>query len=119
MGSSLRTREAIALGESENRRLNDVIEAGYTSGWHSFEQSLIKAYEEKLITEETALLYCVNRNQMGQRIDAINKNRDVAPGGITLKMKGSERARGPAPPTPIPMAALAATGKSGMAKAPA
>ncbi|HUA38218.1 MAG TPA: hypothetical protein VMA35_07425 [Candidatus Sulfopaludibacter sp.] len=56
MGSSLRTREAIVLGENDNRRLSDIIEAGNTYGWHSFEQSLIDAYEKDLITEETALL---------------------------------------------------------------
>src|SRR5580658_3130972 len=39
MGSSLRSREAIALGENENRRFNEIIEAGGTLGWHSFEQS--------------------------------------------------------------------------------
>ena len=36
MGSNMRTREAIALGENDNRRLNDIIEAGSTAGWHSF-----------------------------------------------------------------------------------
>jgi twitching motility protein PilT len=86
MGSSMRTREAIALGESENRRLSDIIEAGNTSGWHSFEQSLIKAFEEKLITEETALLYCVNRNEMRRRIDAMKKMQDEGTKHITLKM---------------------------------
>ena len=118
MGSSLRTREAIALGENENRRLNDVIEAGSNAGWHTFEQSLTKADEDELITEETALLHCVSRNQMAQRIDIINKGRETSPAGVTLKMKGAERARGPAPPTPIPMA-LAGTTRPGMAKPPA
>jgi twitching motility protein PilT len=72
MGSSLRSREAIALGEAENRRLTDIIEAGNTAGWHSFEQSLLKAYEEDLITEETALLYSVNKPAMRQRLDIAN-----------------------------------------------
>ncbi len=36
MGSNLRTREAILLGESEGRRLDDIIEAGSVNGWHSF-----------------------------------------------------------------------------------
>ena len=45
MGSNLRTREAILLGENEGRRLDDIIEAGAVYGWHSFEQSLLKAYE--------------------------------------------------------------------------
>jgi twitching motility protein PilT len=90
MGSNLRTREAVALGENENRRLADIIEAGHTSGWHTFEQSLIKAYEADLITEETALLYCVNRTQMHQRIDACHKQRATTPAVSTLKMKVEE-----------------------------
>ena len=103
MGSSLRTREAIALGENENRRLSDIIEAGHTYGWHSFEQSLIKAYEEDLITEETAILYCINKSQMRQRVDLVNKRRETAPTASTLKMKAEERAlKAPPPPKPPP-----------------
>ncbi len=98
MGSNLRSREAIALGENENRRLTDIIEAGSTAGWHTFEQSLLKAYEEDLITEETALLYCVNRTQMRQRIDVVQKRRDSGPGASSLKMKPSaEEAHIPRP----------------------
>jgi twitching motility protein PilT len=102
LGSNMRSREAIALGENENRRLSDVIEAASTSGWHTFEQSLLKAYEEKLVTEETALLYCVNRNQVRQRIDVVNKRRDSSPSASTLKMKPAEQAPKPLP-TPLPM----------------
>ena len=91
MGSSLRTREAIALGENENRRLADIIEAGTTAGWHSFEQSLIKAYEEEWITEETALLYCINKPTMLQRIDTVNKRRETASAPGMLKMKMDAR----------------------------
>jgi Tfp pilus assembly ATPase PilU len=60
---------------------------GNTSGWHSFEQSLIKAYEDDLITEETAILYCINKSQMRQRVDIVNKRRETAPAASTLKMK--------------------------------
>jgi twitching motility protein PilT len=103
MGSNLRSREAIALGESENRRLSDVIEAGSPAGWHTFEQSLIKAYEEDLITEETALLYCVNRTQMHQRLDAARKRRATSPAASTLKMKVAEQpAPKPRPALPVP-----------------
>ena len=69
MGSSLRTREAIGVGENENRRLHDIIEAGNNAGWHSFEQSLLRAVDADLITEETAMLYCVNKPTMRQRLD--------------------------------------------------
>jgi twitching motility protein PilT len=107
MGSNLRSREAIALGESETRRLSDVIEAGSTAGWHTFEQSLLKAYEENLITDETALLYCVNRTQMNQRLDVARKRRDSTPVASTLKMRAEEPAPRPRP-APAPAAPAAA-----------
>ncbi|MEI7534089.1 MAG: PilT/PilU family type 4a pilus ATPase [Verrucomicrobiae bacterium] len=89
MGSNLRSREAIGLGETENRRLADIIEAGSTAGWHSFEQSLVRAYENDLVTQETALLYCINKSAMHQRLDTINKRRETVTStldGIRLKM---------------------------------
>jgi twitching motility protein PilT len=105
LGSNLRSREAIALGESETRRLSDIIEAGSTAGWHTFEQSLLKAFEEDLVSEETALLYCVNRNQMRQRLDIAKKRREAAPGASTLKMKAVEPPAKPVrPPMPPPQA---------------
>ena len=104
MGSSLRTREAISLGENENRRLSDIIEAGNTAGWHSFEQSLIKAYEEDLITEETAILYCINKSSMRQRVDTVNKRRETTHTPSTLKMRVEARpAIPPPPPAPPPV----------------
>lgn len=74
MGSSLRTREAIELGENENRRLHEIIEAGTSAGWHSFEQSLIRGFEEDLISEEVAMQYCSSRSVMRQRLD-LSKSR--------------------------------------------
>ncbi len=95
MGSSLRTREAILLGEGENRSLEEIIEAGSISGWHTFEQSLIKAYEQDLITEETALLYCANRTKMLQRIDTLSlhkprKSSDTDTLFTGLRMRAAE-----------------------------
>ncbi len=86
LGSNLRSREAIQLGEGENRRFSEIIEAGSTLGWHSFEQSLTKAYEQDLITEETALLYSINKSLMRQRVDTVNKMGKVAAGAHSLKM---------------------------------
>jgi twitching motility protein PilT len=104
MGSSMRSREAIALGENENRRMPEIIEAGNPYGWHSFEQSLLKAFENDLITEETAQLYCTNKTQMHQRIDATIRNRDNARILKTLKMQSEE---------PPPAASLPASPPAG------
>jgi len=70
MGQNLRTQEAIELGEKDNCRLTDIIEAGQHAGWHSFEQSLLKAFRNDLITEETAMLYATNKSAMRQLIDS-------------------------------------------------
>jgi twitching motility protein PilT len=101
MGSNLRTREVIALGEGENRQLFDIIEAAQPAGWHSFEQSLLKAYEENLITEETAMLYCTNKSHMSQRINMANRRRETAHIASTLKMIERETAFKPKPAPPM------------------
>lgn len=98
MGSNLRTREAILLGEKEGRSLDDIIESGTVNGWHSFEQSLFKAYEQDLITDETALLYCTNKMKMVQRIDtlSLHKPRKSSTGTslfADLKMHEEEKLR--------------------------
>jgi len=102
MGSNLRTREAIALGENENRRLSEIIEAGQTSGWHSFEQSLLQAFEHDLITEETASLSATNKSQMFQRIDAAKKRIQSIQSASTLKMKTEQAGSRSAAGIPLP-----------------
>ena len=76
MGNSLRTRETLRYGESENRTFQEIIEAGTTMGWHTFDQSLVKAYEEFLIDEDTALLFCAHKHKMQKDIDLIRKLRE-------------------------------------------
>ena len=102
MGSSLRTREVIAIGETENRRLFDIIEAGNVAGWHSFEQSLLAGYENEIISEETALLYCTNKPAMRQRIDRVKKEMETSRIPHSLKMRPEEEAEVPVRPTPPP-----------------
>ena len=87
MGSSLRTREALIYGEGENRTFQEIIEAGSTLGWHSFDQSLMRAFEEDLITEETALLFCTHKNKMLRDLEMAKKLRypiDDEPSGLKM-----------------------------------
>ena len=70
MGSNLRSREALLLGESEKRNLHEIIESSVAPyGWHSFEQSLHEAYLAGFITEETAVLHSTHKSQISQAID--------------------------------------------------
>src|ERR1700730_7990057 len=88
MGSSLRTRETLLYGESENRTFQEIIEAGSTLGWHSFDQSILKAYEADLISEDTALIFCAHKHKMRKDIDLLKKLRAKtfeAPSGLQMK----------------------------------
>ena len=75
MGSSLRTREALLYGERENCTFQEIIEAGVTRGWHSFDQSLLGAYEDGLISEETAVIFCTHKNKMQRDLEMVQKMR--------------------------------------------
>jgi twitching motility protein PilT len=110
MGSSLRSREVIALGENENRRLFDIIEAGNVAGWHSFEQSLLAAFQNGLITDETALLYCTNKSAMHLRIDRAKKEMETTHIKHSLKMRAEEPEGKPVVPKIVPTPVPAADG---------
>lgn len=87
MGSSLRTRETLLYGEGENRSFQEIIEAGSTLGWHSFDQSLMQAFENDLITEETALLFCTHKNKMRRDLEMARKLRGTVldePSGLRI-----------------------------------
>jgi twitching motility protein PilT len=90
MGNNLRTRETILYGESENKFFNEIIEAGSTLGWHSFDQSLIAAYQAGTVSEDTVMLSCTNRGKVRRELDLIQKRNGVvsvqAPSGLKLNI---------------------------------
>ena len=75
MGNSLRTKEAIALGEEEGRTFTNIIEASEPFGWFSFDQSIVKSYEAGTLDEETALAFASNKGKITRSIDLIKKSR--------------------------------------------
>jgi len=90
MGSSLRTRETILYGESENKSFQEIIEAGSTLGWHTFDQSLLEAYKGGVVSEETAMLSCTNKGKIRRDLDLIQRGRGAtsvqAPSGLKLNI---------------------------------
>jgi len=96
MGSSLRTRETLLYGESEGRTFQEIIEAGSTLGWHSFDQSILKAYEADLISEDTALIFCAHKHKMRKDIDLLKKLREGSfemPSGLQMQMEADMEAK--------------------------
>jgi twitching motility protein PilT len=75
MGNSLRVRNAIEHGESEGKTFYEIIEAAGLYGWKTFDMAIIELFEMRLITEETALLYCTNKGVVSHSIDGIKKTR--------------------------------------------
>jgi twitching motility protein PilT len=77
LGNNLRSRETMIYGEAENRSFQDIIESASSFGWHTFDQSLLKAYRAGLIAEDTAMTYCTHKNKMGRDIDMAKKLKNA------------------------------------------
>ena len=75
MGNNLRVKEAIEHGESEGKTFYEIIEAAGSFGWKTFDMAMLELFEQNLITEETALLYCTNKGVVTRGIDKIKKAR--------------------------------------------
>jgi twitching motility protein PilT len=87
LGNNLRTREAIIYGESEGKTFYEIIEAGSTRGWQTFDQCLLKAREADLVTDETVLLYCTHKSKTSQELDLLKKRRGLAETPISSGLK--------------------------------
>lgn len=101
MGSNLRTQETIRLGESEGKTFYEIIEASYPFGWRTFDNACLDAFDQGLISEETAMLFCSKRSVVARGIDNIKKARGEMAYGNSLRMKPGMAAaqnKGEAPP---------------------
>jgi twitching motility protein PilT len=80
MGNNLRTKETVALGEGEHRNFYEIVEASSPFGWMTFDQSILNAYEQDFITEETARLFASRKGRITRGIDLIQKARGIDEG---------------------------------------
>src|SRR5215510_2692289 len=83
MGNNLRVKEAIEHGEAEGKSFYEIIEASGPFGWKTFDMAILDLYDEELITEETALLYCSNKGVVSRGIDRIKKIKGVSTTSVT------------------------------------
>jgi twitching motility protein PilT len=96
MGSNLRIQETIRLGESEGKSFYEIIDASYTFGWRTFDQACLDAFEQGLITEDTAMLYCTKRSVVSRSIDNMKKARGEVTSSVnSLRMKPGGKTGGP------------------------
>jgi twitching motility protein PilT len=105
MGSNIRTKDSIIMGESEGKSFYEIIEASATFGWRTFDMACLDAFDQGLITEDTAQLYCTKKGPVTRGIDNIKKRR----GEITSMMSQLQMKSGTATtekkdgaPVPLP-----------------
>jgi twitching motility protein PilT len=90
MGNSLRVKDSIEHGETEGKTFYEIIEASATFGWKTFDMAVLELYDQGMISEETALLYCTNKGVVSRGMDKIKtskgeKTTDLT--GLTLDVE--------------------------------
>ncbi|CAG35625.1 type IV pilus twitching motility protein PilT [Desulfotalea psychrophila] len=89
--TSLRVKDLIMNGESEDRTYYNVISEGAVSDMRTFDQHILKLYSRGAITEDSAFQYCSQRSVMGRGIDRLKSVRGEATSGLAgLAMEEKE-----------------------------
>ena len=94
MRTSLRVKDLIMNGESEDKTYYNVIRAGSALEMRTFDQHILELYSEGLITEETALTYCSHKNEVSRGLDHIKSARGEATSTLSgLAMEEEEEGK--------------------------
>ena len=89
--TSLRVKDLILHGETEDKTYYEVIKAGSALEMRTFDQHILEIYSHGLITEQTAIRYCSYRNEILRGIDQIKSARGEATSSLRdLSMEEEE-----------------------------
>jgi twitching motility protein PilT len=75
LSTSLRVKDVILHGESDDKTFYDIIQQGTTFGMITFDHCIIDLFAKGMISEETAIAYASNRANVNRGIDAIKNVR--------------------------------------------
>jgi twitching motility protein PilT len=75
LGNNIRTKESILMGESEGKTFYEIQEASEPFGMQTFDQAIVRAFNDGLITAETAELYATRKAIVQRGIDRIKQTR--------------------------------------------
>ena len=75
LANTIRSNELILLGEQEGKTFYEIQEVGEPFGMMTFDQSLLRAYENGLATEDTAVNYATRKAVVQRGIDTIKQKR--------------------------------------------
>ncbi len=94
LSTSLRIKDLLLNGETEDKTFYKVIKEGSNSLMRTFDQHLLELFEQGLISEESALAYCSHRSEIKRGIDTIKSARGERTSDIQgLQMEKDERSR--------------------------
>jgi twitching motility protein PilT len=77
MGNNLRIKDSILNGEAEGKTFYEIIEASEPFGMQTFDQCILRHFQDGLITEETALAYASHKSVARRGIDDLKKKQGV------------------------------------------
>lgn len=75
LANSIRSNELILNGESEGKTFYDIQEVGEAFGMMTFDQALLKSYENGIITDETAIAYATRKAVVQRGVDQVKQKR--------------------------------------------
>ena len=75
LGNNIRTKEVIVMGESEGKTFYEIQEASEPFGMQTFDQAIIRAYADGLLTTEAAEAYATHKAIVQRGIDKIKQTR--------------------------------------------
>ena len=75
MSSTMRVKDTIINGESEGKTYYEIITNGDAYGMWTFDQHIMKLYENGLITEETAMAYASQKAVVNRGIDTLKSTK--------------------------------------------
>jgi twitching motility protein PilT len=89
--TSLRVKELIQNGETEDKTFYHIIKEGSALDMRTFDQHILELYGRGIITEKTAMTYCSQRAEMNRGLDRIKAERGESTTSLTdLSMEEEE-----------------------------
>jgi len=73
--TSLRVKDLIINGETEEKTFYNVIKEGSANDMRTFDQHLLELYEQGMITEKAAISYSSHRSEIKRGLDTIKSAR--------------------------------------------
>ena len=73
--NTIRTNELIVNGEQEGKTFYDIQDVGDPYLMMTFDQALLRSYEQGIITEETAIAYSTRKSVVQRGIDQLKQKR--------------------------------------------